>query len=65
LRRASATALVFEGIEIKTAQERLGHSDPRLTLGLYAQAVSGADRDASDLLGNWFMGPLTETGDDE
>jgi integrase len=55
LRRASATALVLEGVDVKTAQERLGHSDPRLTLGLYAQAVSVADRDASDRLGEKFM----------
>jgi integrase len=31
LRRANATGLVVEGIDIKTAQKRLGHTDPRLT----------------------------------
>lgn len=33
LRRANATALVAEGVDLKTAQARLGHSNPRLTLG--------------------------------
>jgi integrase len=33
LRRANATALVHAG-DLKTAQTRLGHSDPRLTLGV-------------------------------
>jgi integrase len=44
LRRANATALVAEGVDPKTAQARLGHSNPRLTLGLYAQATEAADR---------------------
>jgi integrase len=55
LRRASATALVLEGVDLKTAQTRLGHSDSRLTLNLYAQAVADADRDAADRLAARFM----------
>ena len=34
LRRANATGLVAEGVDVKTAQSRLGHSDPRLTLAI-------------------------------
>ena len=41
---------------MKTAQLRLGHSDPRLTLALYAQAVEGADRRAAESLGEQFFG---------
>jgi integrase len=55
LRRASATALVLEGVDLKTAQTRLGHSDSRLTLNLYAQVVASADRDAAELLAARFM----------
>lgn len=55
LRRASATAMVLAGIDLKTAQTRLGHSDPRLTLGLYAQAVASADRDAAEILAKRFL----------
>jgi integrase len=55
LRRASATTLVLEGVDLKTAQSRLGHSDPRLTIGLYAQVVDQANRAASDLLGQHFL----------
>jgi integrase len=55
LRRASASALVAQGVDINTAQARLGHSDPRLTLALYAQATSSAaDRSAADLVGAAF-----------
>jgi integrase len=55
LRRANATGLVLEGIDLKTAQTRLGHTDPRLTLGIYAQATTEADRQAADRLGDRFL----------
>ena len=54
LRRANATGLVLEGVDIKTAQARLGHTDPRLTLAIYAQATTEADRAAADLLGERY-----------
>lgn len=55
LRRTNATALVQEGVDVKTAQERLGHSDPRLTIGLYAQVIKAGERDAADRLGDAFV----------
>jgi integrase len=56
LRRANATALVLDGVDLKTAQARLGHSDPRLTLGVYAQATSEGDRAAAERLDARFLG---------
>jgi len=55
LRRANATGLVHEGVDLKTAQTRLGHTDPRLTLAIYAQATTEADRAAADALGERFL----------
>gem|GEM_PF-100896 len=55
LRRANATGLVAEGVDLKTAQTRLGHSDPRLTLAVYAQATTEADRAAADVLEARFV----------
>ena len=55
LRRANATGLVAEGIDVKTAQTRLGHADPRLTLAIYAQASGEADRAAADRIGARFL----------
>jgi integrase len=55
LRHANATGLVADGVDVKTAQTRLGHSDPRLTLAIYAQAVTEADRAAADKLAQRFM----------
>jgi integrase len=34
LRRANATEMVRAKVDVKTAQARLGHSDPRLTLAI-------------------------------
>lgn len=48
LRRANATALVAEHVDIKTAQARLGHADPRTTLAIYARATGEGDRKAAD-----------------
>jgi integrase len=57
LRRANATGLVAEGVDVKTAQARLGHSDPRLTLAIYAQATDEADRSAAARIGARFLPP--------
>lgn len=55
--RANATALVAAGADIKTAQARHGHSDPRLTLAVYARAVPETDRAAAEALGARFFPP--------
>lgn len=55
LRKANATGLVAAGVDLKTAQTRLGHSSSRLTLELYAQSVATLDRDAAEALGEAFM----------
>ena len=36
-------------------RESLGHTDPRLTLGIYAQATTEADRVAAERLGERFL----------
>jgi integrase len=58
-RRLNATILVAEGVNLRTAQSRLGHSDPRLTLAVYAQATDDSDRAAADLIGARFDVPTS------
>lgn len=60
LRRANGTGLVAEGVDVKTAQTRLGHSDPRTTLALYVQATSAGDRAAADALDARFFPAATD-----
>ena len=48
LRRTATTQLVLSNADIKTAGTRLGHSDVRLTLDVYAQATTEADRAAAE-----------------
>jgi integrase len=61
LRRAAATAMVASGVDVRTAQARLGHSDPRLTIGLYAQATNDGDRAAAERLEEHFMAATSQT----
>ena len=49
LRRLNATTLVVEGIDVKTAQTRLGHAEPTTTLAIYASAPASIDRAAADI----------------
>jgi integrase len=63
LRRTNATAMVAEGVDVKTAQARLGHSDPRLTLAIYAQATTEGDRSAAAKLGARLMGSGSKVDD--
>lgn len=65
LRRTDATATVAESVDIKTAQARLGHSDPRLTLAIYAQATTEGDRSAASKLGARLMGSARDEGSAE
>jgi len=48
LRRTATTQLVLSNVDIKTAGTRLGHSDVRLTLEVYAQATTEADCAAAE-----------------
>jgi site-specific recombinase XerD len=52
LRHTQATLLTANGVDIKTVQQRLGHSRASLTLDFYAHAQEEQDRNASALLGS-------------
>lgn len=54
LRHTQATQLLAQGVDVKTVQARLGHSDASLTLNWYAHAVPENDRAAADLVGQMF-----------
>ena len=60
LKHTAGTALLDEGVSIKTAQARLGHANPRTTLAVYAQSTAEADRDAAKRLGERFRPPTDE-----
>lgn len=54
LRHTQATQLLANGVDVKTVQARLGHSDASLTLNWYAHAVPENDRRAAQLIGELF-----------
>lgn len=47
LRHTHATLLLAEGIDVKTIQKRLGHSDIHTTLQIYAHSLEQSDKSAS------------------
>ncbi len=57
LRRVAASALVAEHVDLKVAQNRLGHADVRMTVGIYARATTAADQAAAEAVGASIMGP--------
>ncbi len=61
LRRANATEMVRSGVDLKTASTRLGHSDPRLTLAVYAQSTTAGDVDAAERLAACFFPAAPES----
>jgi integrase len=63
LRHTAGTALVSQGVDIKTAQVRLGHADPNITLRVYAQATQEADRAAAGRLGDLFRPGQSDPSD--
>lgn len=48
LRHTQATLLIGSGADIKTVQNRLGHSSASLTMNIYAHAIEQNDRDAAE-----------------
>lgn len=54
LRHTQATQLLANGVDVKTVQARLGHSDASITLNWYGHAVPENDEAAADLIGELF-----------
>jgi integrase len=50
LRHSAATLLLAEGVHIRAIQERLGHSDVRLTLAVYSHVLPTLQREAAQTL---------------
>jgi len=56
LRRTCATLLLERGVAPHVVQERLGHKDVSITLGLYSHVLEGQETDAARLLGDALWG---------
>lgn len=60
LRHTQATLLIGSGADIKTVQNRLGHSNASLTMNIYAHAIEQNDRYAADTIGNMLLSNKNE-----
>jgi len=52
LRHWSATTAIGAGTDVRTVANRLGHSNPAMTLKVYAHALAAADAGAAQALGD-------------
>ncbi len=60
LRHSAATILLTMGINPKLIQERLGHSDVRITLGIYGHVTASMQDQAMQALDIQFHHPASE-----
>jgi integrase len=60
-RHSAATTLLDSGQNIKTVQNRLGHSTPAITLALYVHPVAERDREAAEHFGGILKRPKART----
>lgn len=54
LRHTQATQLLANGVDVKTVQTRMGHSNASITLNWYAHALPENDEKAARIVGNLF-----------
>lgn len=60
LRHTQATLLLANGVDVKTVQSRMGHSNASITLNWYAHALPENDQKAAQLMGNLFNAERTK-----
>lgn len=61
LRHTQATQLLANGMDVKTVQTRMGHSNASVTLNWYAHAVDDNDKTAADMVGCLLSGNQEST----
>lgn len=59
IRHTYATAALLAGVPVKVVSQRLGHSDVRITLMIYAHVMPGDDQDAAEVAAAAIMGSST------
>ena len=51
LRHLCASIMVLQGVNVKVAQERLGHKDITTTMNIYSHVLPSSARDAAEKIG--------------
>ena len=51
LRHLCASIMLLQGVNVKVAQERLGHKDITTTMNIYSHVLPSSAREAADKIG--------------
>ena len=52
LRHLCATIMLLQGVNVKVAQERLGHKDIATTMNIYSHVLPSSAREAAEKIGS-------------
>jgi integrase len=59
LRHGWATMALQAGVHPKIVQERLGHTNISVTLGIYSHVIDGLDKEAAEVVAAPFQTPVS------
>lgn len=59
LRHLCASIMSLQGVNMKVAQERLGHKDASTTINIYTHVMSSSAKEAADKIGEFVYGSVT------
>lgn len=59
-RHFNATAMILNGVDVKTVQACLGHNNPTTTLNIYAHSFQEAQAMAMDSVANCIYGKTVD-----
>ena len=59
LRHLCASIMLLQGVNVKVAQERLGHKDITTTMNIYSHVMPSSAKEAADKIGELVYGSVT------
>ena len=60
LRHTHVSQLIAAGLDVVTVSRRIGHSNPNVTLGIYAHLFGNTDERAAEIVEQAMTGLLVE-----
>lgn len=65
LRHTHASILISEGVDVVRISDRLGHSNPKITLEYYAHLLPNANDEVAEIFHNALQIPSDDPGEED